>query len=93
MLKYDVTYEKSFSIIPNWFKVVEQKGHNNCCTILVCAKSDRTDRIISEEEGKKLAEKLDIKYFETSAKTGENVNEVFAYLVKEILKIKSEKYK
>ena len=36
-----------------------------------------------------MAEKLKIKYFETSAKTGEGINEAFEYLAKHILQIKN----
>ena len=35
-------------------------------------------------------EEFGIKYFETSAKTGFNVNEIFDYLVDEILKVKND---
>ena len=41
-------------------------------------------RVISNEEGKKIADEFKIPYFETSAKSNIGVEEVFTYLVKEV---------
>ena len=64
--------------------------------ILVGNKCDIQDqRQIKKEEGEEYAKKKNIKFYEVSAKEGTNVNEVFEYLVKDILKSYSpnEKYK
>ena len=65
--------------------------------VLIGNKCDEPNREVSEEDGKKFADKHNIGFFETSAKTGKNVNEVFYYLVEEILKddevIKKEEIK
>ena len=46
-----------------------------------------TDRcLFSRQDAQKLAEKLGVPYIECSAKTGENVAEVFHTLLKEIEK-------
>ena len=63
--------------------------------VLVGNKCDKPDRVISEEEGKKLANEYNMSFFETSAKTNKNVTEVFEFLTREILesitgKIKKE---
>ena len=53
--------------------------------VLVGNKSDLADkRQVSIEEGQELAEKYGMKFYETSAKTGENVNEIFNDAVDEI---------
>merc|ERR1712032_998083 len=48
-------------------------------------KCDREDRKVSFEEGSKLAQEFNMKYYETSAKTNHNVNETFTYFTKDIL--------
>ena len=47
---------------------------------------DKPDRKVTESEGRKLAEDFNMSFFETSAKTNQNVNEVFNFLTQEILK-------
>ena len=65
----------------NW-----SKCSNNVCKVLVGNKCDKPDRVVSEEEGKKLAEDFNMSFFEASAKTNHNVKEVFDFLTAEILK-------
>lgn len=46
--------------------------------VLVANKVDLPDRrVVTEEEGKALAEKYNVPFFETSARTSMNVNEAF----------------
>ena len=65
---------------------VELKADKSFKRVLIGNKCDKPDRKVSEENAKKLADKYNIRFFETSAKTGKNVNEVFYYSVEEILK-------
>ena len=88
ILIYDVTDLNSFKNIKNWIKQINANAAKSIGKILVGNKSDSPDRVVTEEEGKKLAEEFNMDYFEASAKTNKNVNEVFYYLVKEIVKIK-----
>ena len=55
--------------------------------VLVGNKCDKSERFVTEEEGKKLAEENNMHYFETSAKTDQNINEVFKYLSDEMYNI------
>ena len=86
ILTYDVTDQNSFKNIRNWIKQIEANAQTNVCKVLVGNKCDKPDRVVSEEEGKKLAEDFNMSFFETSAKTNQNVNEVFNFLTEEILK-------
>lgn len=86
ILTYDVTDEKSFKSITNWIKQIEQNAQTNVCKVLVGNKCDKPDRKVSEEEGQKLASDYNMSFFETSAKSNQNVNETFTFLTKEILK-------
>ena len=47
------------------------------------------NRVVTEEDGKKLAEEFGMNFFETSAKININITEVFNQLSSEILKIKN----
>ena len=85
ILMYDVTDQNSFKNIRNWIKQIEANADKSVGIVLVGHKCDEPGRVVTEEEGKKLAEDYDIAFFESSAKTNKNVNEVFYYLVKEIL--------
>ena len=86
ILTYDVTDQNSFKNIRNWIKQIEANAQTNVCKVLVGNKCDKPDRVVTEEEGKKLAEDFKMSFFETSAKTNQNVNEVFNFLTQEILK-------
>ena len=54
--------------------------------VLIGNKIDLVDeRVVSKKEGLALAEELGASYFETSAKTGENLNAAFHDLVTKII--------
>ena len=86
ILTYDVTDQDSFKNIRNWIKQIEANAQGNVKRVLVGNKCDKPDRVVTEEEGKKLADDYSMNFFETSAKTSKNVTEVFYHLTKEILK-------
>ena len=89
ILMYDITNKKSFESIPDWIKSIRDSKGENFPMILLGNKLDKEDiRIISEKEGKELADEYGIKFFETSNKTGVNVQESGFALVNEILKNK-----
>jgi GTPase SAR1 family protein len=60
--------------------------------MLVGNKKDMAqERAVPTEQARQLAEGLSMKYYETSAKTGEQVNECIEHLVREcLLKVKRE---
>lgn len=53
--------------------------------VLVGNKCDKDDRVVSIEEGEKLAQEHSVPFFEASAKTNQNVNEIFTYFAQELL--------
>ena len=62
--------------------------------ILVGNKVDlETSRVISTEEGMDLAKKLGVYYMETSAKTNENIDDVFEWIALQIININIEEVK
>ena len=90
---YDVTKKESFNNIKKWFDEINLYGNEDCKTfkVLIGTKKDSDDRVVSEEEGKQLAEDNNMVYFETSAKNNENVAQVFHFLVNKILRYRQNK--
>lgn len=85
LLVYDVCDEKSFNNIRSWYANVQQHASENVVLILVGNKSDMTDkRVISTEQGKALADELQIPFIEASAKTTDNVEETFFSLARRV---------
>jgi len=76
-ITYDVTNKESFEHVKLW---VDELHRNNSKVdvFLIANKVDLIrDRVISKEEGEKLAKKYNMIYFECSAKSGFNVDEMF----------------
>lgn len=90
ILVYDCTEEKSFSNISNWMKQIEQHASKDVAKILVGNKCDKEDKVVSEETGKQLADEYGLEFFETSAKTGHNVSELFQHIANNIIKDKKK---
>lgn len=66
-----------------WIKSLETAKD---IVVAICAnKCDSLERKISPQEGKTMAEESGLQYYETSAKTGENVEEMFNKLVDDII--------
>lgn len=86
IIAYDITEIKSFEKLKNWINDIKMYAHKKVRLVLVGNKCDLSNRRITEEEGKKLADDFGMHFFETSAKTNQNVSEVFTFLTKEILK-------
>ena len=91
ILVYDVCDERSFGNVKNWVNQIEQNAKSSICKVLVGNKCDKAERVITEEQGRKLAEEYNMKFYETSAKTGQNVEETFRYLTGDIIKIYKNK--
>lgn len=88
ILVYAVNDFKSFSVIQNWIDKAK-KSSSAKIYILVGNKSDisKEKREVSMEEAKEFAMINDLYYYETSCRTGTNVNEVFTNTFKRLYAI------
>ena len=83
ILIFDVTNIKSFENIKKWINEIKEEISENVSIVLIGNKIDNLkERKITKEQGEKIANEIGTKFFETSAKTGEGINESVFYLVK-----------
>ena len=86
LLVYDITRRDTFDHITKWLNEVKTHGSKDIVCVLVGNKKDLEDsRKVTYEEGEQLAKINGIFFLETSAKTAENVNEVFLKTAEKIL--------
>ncbi|KAF4677995.1 hypothetical protein FOL47_006942 [Perkinsus chesapeaki] len=82
---FDLTSKESFMHVRSWVdQVRDERGADAGVTIvLVGNKADLKDsRQVSSEEAQSLADELGIKYFETSAKSGVDIDRIFTEIAK-----------
>ena len=86
ILIYDVTNIQSFENVKNWIAQIKEEANPNAIIYLAGNKIDvnESEKAVKTEDGKKIADELTIKFYETSAKNGINVNEIFEDLVEKI---------
>ncbi|XP_047451938.1 ras-related protein Rab-8B-like [Mugil cephalus] len=86
MLVYDICNEKSFENIKNWIRNIEEHASSDVEKMILGNKCDMTDRRqVSKDRGEKLAIDYGVKFLETSAKSGLNVEEAFYTMGRDIL--------
>ena len=81
-LVYDVSVKTSFDNIPNWINFI--KSIENTTLVLCGNKIDLDKREVKKEEGEELAKKEGISFFEVSAKTDENIKNMFYNVVADL---------
>ena len=85
ILIYDVTNQQTFENVTNWINQIKEEASDKVTIFLVGNKIDDVEnRKIQTESGKNLAENFQLQFYETSAKTGENVEKTFQALVEKI---------
>ena len=87
LVVYDITNKRSFESIKQWIEDCRTYMPKSRFIVMVGNKCDLKDkREVSTEEGQQLAASFDLLFFETSAKTKENVDKVFNKSLEEIAK-------
>ena len=86
LLVYDVTRRRTFLNTGNWKSECFKNLDKEIPLVVVANKVDLADsRIVTQEEGEKYAKKHDFLYVESSALTGENVEEAYASLCRAMI--------
>nr|CAX70484.1 Rab-protein 10 [Schistosoma japonicum] len=87
MMIYDITNRRTFDNIQTWMKNICDYASEDVEKLVVGNKCDFDNRrAVSYEEGSEKARLHRIKFLETSAMTGENVNKAFEELTLAILR-------
>jgi Ras-related protein Rab-1A len=80
-----MTFEKTFNSLHSWLQEIKKHAPSNVIIYLVGNKTDLVEkRVVTQYQANELIKKISVKYFETSAKDGTNVERVFNDLLNEI---------
>ena len=84
-LVFDVTSKASFNKIEDFIENFNNKNVNpNKLLFIVGNKCDKGARQVTQDEGEEYAANYGLKYFETSAQSGKNVDEIFKKAIEQI---------
>ena len=85
ILMYDITKPETYENLDKWMKLIKQLA-SGISLILIGNKIDLIDeRKVETEKGEQFATNNNLKLFESSAKSGVNVEESFVYLGEQML--------
>jgi small GTP-binding protein len=80
----DVSDESSFDGLSSWVSLFREATDTGDVILVVGNKLDLDDRVITTAKAREWCDGQNFKYFEVSAKTGENVDLVFAELAEAV---------
>jgi len=94
LLIYDITRYDTFRHCIRWLDEIRSNGNADSVVMLIGNKSDMLERRkVSYEEGKEFSERNGLIFIETSAKSGEHVEEAFNKMISRVYDcVKSGKF-
>ena len=89
LMTYDLTSMDSFMNLNHWFQEIKNQSEANALIFLVANKKDKEqDREVSTSKGEQFAREKGLHgFFETSAKSGEGVEETFMSAARMLFKM------
>ena len=89
LLTYDMTSLDSFMNLSHWFQEIKNQSEANALIFLVANKKDKeSEREVSAAKGEQFAREKGLHgFFESSAKTGEGVEETFLSAARMLFKM------
>jgi Ras-related protein Rab-8A len=84
ILTYSIAERESFQDIQNWVQQIKMHASDNVLKVLVGNKADVEERQVDYSEGEALAKHIGVSFYETSAKTGDNIETLFHSMAEDI---------
>jgi len=85
LLVYDVSSRRSFEALDGWLKEAAKYGAKDIKVVVCANKVDSKKRAVSQKDGQAWAAAKGFRYFETSASSGENVDDAFMDLFNQVV--------
>ena len=87
LVVYDITNKFTFESVDKWVQDLNSYGDKNLTLLLVGNKSDLEEkRQVNKEDGEEKAKSFGLGFIETSACSGDNIDQAFDIMLKEVLK-------
>ena len=80
---YDISSKETFNNLNTWINFIKQVNTDNSMIVL-CGNKIDLQRKVTTQEGKILANKEQMMFFEVSAKNGENINKMMYSCIAEL---------
>jgi len=86
LLVYDITSRETYNQLQHWLTDARTLANNNCAIVVVGNKADlKEQREVTHVEACRFAQENDLIFLETSALSGEGVDEAFMQCARKIL--------
>ena len=93
MIVYDVTNQETYESLKYWIQSIKTHIGDDLAHIpivIIGNKIDSEEREVKTEDAENFCKEQNYPYFETSAKTGENIDKTVRFLVKKVIDVNSE---